>query len=189
MNTPSHIIINLAILRRPLKEATWPVIWGAIAPDFAMFVFFAWARGVQRLGHREIWHELYHEPFWQNIFAVGNSIPLGLVGLGLSYRFKQVWGMGFFASMLLHHLEDLPLHNEDAHRHFWPLSDGRIFSPISYWDARSYGWLGSGLELVLVLAASGYLWWQVRSRIGRGLMILFCLLYLWEYLESYVLRF
>jgi hypothetical protein len=91
--------------------------------------------------------------------------------------------------MVLHHLEDLPLHGEDAHRHFWPLSNVRIFSPISYWDARSYGWLGSGIELVLLLAASGYLWWQVRSRIGRGLMLLFCVLYLWEYLESYVLRF
>lgn len=154
-----------------------------------MFVFFAWARGIQGLPHQVIWRDAYYEPFWQNIFAVGNSIPLALVGIGLCWRFKRMWGVAFFASMVLHHLEDLPLHSDDAHRHFWPLSNVRIFSPISYWDARSYGWLGGGIELLLLLAASGYLWWRVRSRIGRGLMLLFCLLYGWEYLESYVLRF
>jgi len=31
---------------------------------------------------------------------------------------------------------DFPFHAEDAHKHFWPLSDWRFHSPFSYWDNR-----------------------------------------------------
>ena len=154
MNTPSHLILNLALLRRPVTPVmTWPILIGAIIPDAALFVFYAY----------------YSQP-WQDIFAVGNSMPLGLLAIALSYYLKRQW-LGFVgASMVLHHLADLPLHHDDAHRHFWPLSSVRFISPISYWDADHFGRLGATLELVLVLLATAYLLPRLSSRRSQGLL-------------------
>jgi len=133
MNTPSHLILNLALLRRPDQGGyTWPILLGAMAPDAALFVFYGWAKWVQQLPESVIWREAYYSQPWQDIFAIGNSIPLALLGLAVSVALKQTaWGL-FFASMVLHHLCDLPLHHDDAHRHFVPLSDVRFTSPVSY---------------------------------------------------------
>lgn len=170
MNTPSHLILNLALLRRPVTPVmTWPILIGAIIPDAALFVFYAWARW-QGLSEQTIWSTAYYSQPWQDIFAVGNSMPLGLLAIALSYYLKRQW-LGFVgASMVLHHLADLPLHHDDAHRHFWPLSSVRFISPISYWDADHFGRLGATLELVLVLLATAYLLPRLSSRRSQGLL-------------------
>jgi hypothetical protein len=172
MNTPSHLILNLALLRRPDQGVyTWPILLGAMAPDAALFVFYAWAKGVQQLPDSVIWREAYYSQPWQDIFAIGNSIPLALLGIAVSVALKQTaWGL-FFASMVLHHLCDLPLHHDDAHRHFVPLSDVRFASPVSYWDRNHYGTLGALIELCLVLASSVVLLSNVSSIWGKGLLI------------------
>lgn len=186
MNTPSHLVINLAILRRP-QLGPWPILLGAIVPDAAIFIFFGWAQWGQRLPPETIWREAYYEPFWQNIFAVGNSIPFAAIGLLLCYRLKRRWAMVFFASMLLHQLADLPLHHDDAHRHFWPLSELRIISPVSYWDPDHFGRLGAGLETCLVVLASVFLWGRVRSHLGRGLLLLTSLVLMGLYMGFYLI--
>lgn len=173
MNTPSHLIINLAILRRgQAPEATWPILLGAFAPDAALFGFYAWAKLVQRLPEAVIWTEAYYRQPWQDIFAVGNSIPLALAGLGGSVALHQPLAAAFFASMLLHHLCDLPLHHDDAHRHFWPLSDWRFISPVSYWDANHWGAVGALVELVILLGAVVVLWPRVGGIGGKVLLAL-----------------
>ncbi|MEO1069565.1 MAG: hypothetical protein AAFW95_10665, partial [Cyanobacteria bacterium J06638_6] len=142
MNTPNHLIINLALLRRPESPSmTWPILIGALIPDAALFVFYGWARW-QRLPERVIWNEAYYSQPWQAIFAVGNSIPLGLLGVGLGYYFQRPWLGLLGASMVLHHLADLPLHHDDAHQHLWPFSSFRFISPVSYWDVEHFGHLG-----------------------------------------------
>lgn len=174
MNTPSHLILNLALLRRPLAPAmTWPILIGAVIPDAAMFVFYGWARW-QGLPEQTIWGEAYYSQPWQAVFAVGNSMPLGLLGVALGFRLRRFWfgpGVGFLgASMVLHHLADLPLHHDDAHQHFWPLSSMRFISPVSYWDVDHWGRLGATIELVLVLIASAYLLPRLGSRFSKGLL-------------------
>jgi hypothetical protein len=45
MNTPSHLILNWAVLRQPLPlTMTWPILLGALIPDLALFIFYGWAR-------------------------------------------------------------------------------------------------------------------------------------------------
>ncbi|MGG6241779.1 hypothetical protein ACQ4N7_24400 [Nodosilinea sp. AN01ver1] len=170
MNTPSHLILNLAVLRRPVSPAmTWPILIGALIPDAALFVFYAWARW-QGLPEQTIWSTAYYSQPWQDIFAVGNSMPLGLGAIALGYSLKRHW-LGFVgASMVLHHLADLPLHHDDAHRHFWPLSSVRFISPVSYWDVDHFGRLGATLELVLVLVATAYLLPRLGSRVSQGIL-------------------
>lgn len=185
MITPSHSVLNLAILRRVRQpHLTWPTLVGSWLPDAALFIFYGWARWV-RMPEITIWQEAYYEPFWQDIFAVGNSIPLALVGISVFIWQKRPAWVTLFASMLLHHLEDLPLHHEDAHRHFWPLSNFRFISPVSYWDENHYGRYGALLELVLVLFASLFLLQQVRSLWGRGLLLFINVVYVLEYFGLY----
>lgn len=170
MNTPSHLILNLALLRRRVDPImTWPILMGGLIPDGALFIFYAWARW-QRLPERTIWSEAYYSQPWQDIFAVGNSIPLGLLAIALGYGLKRFWLEFVGASMVLHHLADLPLHHDDAHRHFWPFSSVRVISPISYWDIDHFGRLGATLELVLVLTATAYLLPQLRSRVSQAIL-------------------
>ena len=133
-----------------------------------------------------IWDEAYYQPFWQDIFAVGNCIPLALVGLGVALGKKQPPWAVLFASMLLHHGEDLPLHHDDAHRHFFPLSELRIISPVSYWDPDHFGTFAALGELILVLGASIWLFQRVRSRLGRGLLIANGVFYLLAYSFFYL---
>lgn len=88
--------------------------------------------------------------------------------------------------MLLHHLGDLPLHHDDAHRHFFPLSNFRLISPVSYWDPQHYGTLVALVELAAVLVASAYLLRLVKSRWGRAVLLLANALAVVFYLTFYV---
>lgn len=186
MNTPAHSIINLAILRRgKFASDTWPILIGSWLPDAAMFIFYGWAKWVG-IPDSIIWSETYYLPFWQNIFAVGNSIPLALLGFGICCWLRRLGWVAMFASMLLHHLADLPLHHEDAHQHFWPLSSYRFISPVSYWDRQHFGAYGALLELGLMLIASFFLLRRLRSRWEKGVIILMNLLYLGGYWQLYL---
>lgn len=182
MNTPSHAILNLAILgRRSQPQFNPTIVIGALIPDVAMFMFYGWARLIAQIPERQIWRELYYEPFWQNIFDLANSIPLALMGLGIALYYRRTAIALLFASIILHCLEDLPLHHDDAHRHFWPFSQFRFVSPVSYWDPAHYGDIAGPLEVALVLIASLYLFRLIRSRWGKGLLIGVNLLALTQY--------
>lgn len=170
MNTPSHLILNLAVLRRPVPPAmTWPILLGALLPDAAIFIFYGWARW-QQMPAQTIWGDAYYSEPWQTIFAVGNSIPLALLGLALGYALKRPWLSLLSASMALHHLADLPLHHDDAHQHLWPFSSVRFISPVSYWDVQHFGRLGATLELVLVVAATAYLMPRLNTLFSKVLL-------------------
>ena len=65
-----------------------------------------------------------------------------------------------FGSMLLHFACDLPLHHDDAHRHFLPLSLWRFESPVSYWDPKRFGWITAPLEMILTVGGCVYLSWR-----------------------------
>ena len=188
MNTPSHSILNLAILgHAERKVLTWPILIGSWLPDVALFIFYGWAR-LSGLPEAVIWNEAYYRPFWQDIFAIGNSIPLVLLVWGLAAWQRWPRMAALCLSMLLHHAEDLPFHNEDAHRHFWPLTDFRFISPISYWDPEHFGAYVALFEMVVVFGASFILVRRVRSRLGQGLIILVNVIYVIGYIGFYLRR-
>ncbi len=59
---------------------------------------------------------------------------------------------------------DLPVHHDDGHRHFFPLSDWRFASPVSYWDPEHYGRIVGTAEAVFVVAGAGWLVGTARPR-------------------------
>lgn len=132
------------------------VTFGAALPDLPMFGFYIYQKAVGS-SEREIWSRLYFEDHWQFFFDIFNSIPFALLAMAFFVRVNLpiLWLVA--ASALLHLLCDLPVHHDDAHRHFLPLTNWRFHSPISYWDPKFYGRQFAALELLFAIGTSIYL--------------------------------
>lgn len=166
MNTPTHVMISLAMLTKRGSEGQpnyiLPAVVGAVLPDAAMFGFYAVEKFVFGSSEQEIWSERYFLPVWQDIFDVFNSVPILLVALLLAYVARRPGWVVLFLSMLLHFACDLPLHHDDGHRHFWPLTEWRYASPVSYWDPEHYGVAAAFAELILFLVC--YVFTMIKHR-------------------------
>jgi hypothetical protein len=80
--------------------------------------------------------------------------------------------------MLLHSALDLPVHTDDAHRHFLPLSAWQFHSPVSYWDPRSYGRQVAALEIAAGLALAVRSFRLLTSRAARAVVVATGVVYL-----------
>ena len=163
MNSPTHTLLALALLsKRGERKRNWAVILGSLIPDAAIWFWAPYQSFVKGVSGEEMWRELYFAPPMQNLIAYFNSIPIyaGLAVLGYVMRAKT-WGkllLVFALAALTHMATDLPVHNHDAYRHFWPFSDWRFISPFSYYEREHHaGWV-SLLESVIALASIIVLW-------------------------------
>lgn len=172
MNTPTHLLIGAAVLVKSrtsvgesdsfIKRYNTAILVGALAPDLALFVMFGWMRWVVGVSEDTLWREIYWLEPWQTVFAIGNSVPLFIALLigGVALR-KSLTGkimIGFATAALLHIAFDLPFHHEDAHRHFWPLSDWRFYSPLSYWNPDHHGDVVAYVEIAMAMGLIFVLW-------------------------------
>ena len=158
MNTPAHVMLNLSLLGRGKSPAQQvPVLIGAILPDVPMFVFYFWEKIWRALPEPVIW-EQYYDTRWQVVFDLFHSFPVEILGGMLSLWLKWKGLVLLWASMVLHSLGDIFLHHDDAHRHFFPLSDWQFFSPVSYWDPDYHGALFTILEILMVFLAGLWMW-------------------------------
>ncbi len=189
MNTPSHYIVNLALLGKTISpQENIAITLGAIIPDAPIFIFYFVAKFIQGLPESEIWSEAYYQPFWQNIISLFHSFPIALIGLLICLACHWQAGGIAFASILLHCLADFPLHNDDAHRHFFPFSNYRFISPVSYWDPQHYGNIAAFGELTLVLLVTPWVWTILHSLPAKVLLIILDILAAIAYLRFYVFR-
>jgi len=96
---------------------------------------------------------------------VFNSLPFIAVGAVIAWRVSAPAWLAFFASMATHCLTDLPVHREDAHGHFLPLTSWRFVSPVSHWDPQHYGLIMTVAEVLLVVLGSAVLmrYYQPRA--------------------------
>ncbi|NES65696.1 MAG: hypothetical protein F6K24_10730 [Okeania sp. SIO2D1] len=189
MNTPSHAIINLALLAKPqLPQANLAIVIGGVLPDIPIFIFYFWAKFIVRLPEAKIWSEAYYQPLIQNLVATFHSIPLAIILLLISYYFGWEIMQVICISLVLHSLFDLPVHNNDAHRHFFPLSNYRFISPISYWDPKHYGGIVALIEILLVFLATLWIFSTINSGIGKILIIIVNIFYCSGYIYFYSRR-
>ncbi len=155
MNTPAHAVVNLLILGRKYHPGTAaPIVIGSILPDLPMIYFYVYQKALRGAPEPVIWRGLYYDERWQAFFDVFNSIPIVLVGLVIAWWAGAVRWRAFSAGMGLHVLVDLPLHQTDAHWHFFPYFGWRFYSPVSYWDPDYYGEIVSACERFAVAAAA-----------------------------------
>lgn len=186
MNTPAHILISIATLTRERSASSqeseqpsylWPATIGAILPDAPMFAFYAIEKLIVGSTEREIWSTCYFLPAWQDFFDVFNSVPICLIGLSIALAMRRTWPAVLFASMLLHFLCDLPLHHDDGHRHFWPLTNWRFASPVSYWDPKHFGVWAAASEYAISVVCFAIAIWRHKSKLIRSALIALAVIY------------
>ncbi len=177
MNTPAHLIFGAAAFGRPGAPAvTAAALAGALAPDLSLYLMAGWALYVAQVPAQVVFDEMYFSPAWQRIFAVDNSFILWGLLFVLSLARGGAALRAFAAAGLLHLAFDFPLHNDDARRHFWPLSDWVFASPLSYWDRRHYGDMVGAAEIAACVILTGLLVSRFRALAARlGLVALLAL--------------
>jgi hypothetical protein len=184
MNTQTHLLLASAVLIRDRKPATIAaVLTGALAPDISIFILFVVAQ-IQGIGGEALWDGLYWEEPWQTLSAISNSFPLytALAAAGLLLRRSHAAAgrllLLFSMAALLHLGTDFFLHASDAHRHFWPLTDWRFFSPVSYWDPAYFGLWVAAAEAALGLGLVIWHWRRYRHLVTRALLVICAFAYL-----------
>ena len=163
MHTPTHIGMAVAVFgkNRPQSQLA-ALMFGGFLPDLLMFMMF----GLDLLlGYTpsQIFDVNYFTPRWQIPLDLTNSIPIfGLIAL-LAWRLRREVILMIALGALLHIAFDLPLHREDAHAHFYPLTSWHFISPVSYWDKDFFAKFVSPVELVM-LVASIWISWKYLER-------------------------
>lgn len=178
MNTQSHAILTFYLIRRMLgeraeriKRVNVVLFSGAIVPDVAIFVFFVWYTLFEPTSQRVMWSELAFREEWQFVFSMFHSFPLwAIVSVGF-LLLKMPRAALFCLAALVSAVQDFLVHHDDGHAHFFPFSDYRFESPISYWDPAYYGWYVSAAEVILVLAASVWAYRRLETRWGKWLLV------------------
>ena len=150
------------------QRRNWVVLAGALLPDLSIFALVGWARLVENLPHRQIWREIYWQEPWQTLSAISNSFVIWVCIALLAYWLGWRIVMFLASAVLIHLCLDFPFHAADAHKHFWPLTDWRFQSPLSYLNDHHHArWVGA-LELGLVLISMAVLWQRFHNRLVRG---------------------
>jgi hypothetical protein len=156
MHTPGHVVLNLTVIGSVFGHEG-AIVAGAIIPDLPIVALYLFERS-RGTPTDIIWSVCYQRKHWLAIIHGAHSAPLALAGMLVGGFFHQTAVILFFVSVLAHALCDFPLHAMDAHRHFFPISDYRFISPISYWDIRYHGRTVARIEGLLVLFCSVYLY-------------------------------
>jgi membrane-bound metal-dependent hydrolase YbcI (DUF457 family) len=168
MNTPAHLIFGAAAFGKPGQPfVTLAAVLGSLAPDASLYFMVAWNRFVRGMSFEQIFSVEYFSPFWQQVFAIDNSVFVWGAILLLAFLWKSQVVIAFALAGLLHIALDFPLHHDDGRPHFWPVSDWVFNSPVSYWDGRAYGHIVSVIEMAAVALLMIYLWRRFPSIFAR----------------------
>jgi len=171
MNTPAHLIFGAAAFAKPGQpKVTLAALVGALAPDLSLYLLAGWQLFILGTDPQIVFRVMYYSDAWQAIFAVDNSFFVWGGMLGLALMSKRPALVAFAGAGLLHLALDFPLHNDDARAHFWPMTDWRFISPVSYWDRNHYGGIVGPIEMAMSLICLGILWRRFTTWLPRLIM-------------------
>jgi hypothetical protein len=174
MITPSHFIYSWALAKRTEKAASHPeakhrtiaFLLGAVLPDIPVYVFFLVCGVLLGYGHELLWDDMYFNSSWSVVFTLSHSLLLWPAVLAVAQWRQWLFLKWLSISVLIHIVVDFCVHTADAYKHFWPLSDWRFVSPISYWDHASYGDYVNAFDSMLIVVLLTWLTTKYpRSRI------------------------
>ena len=182
MNSPTHCVMALAILsKKGSPQRNWAAFTGAVVPDAFIYLAWPWLTFVLGESQQRIWNEIYFDAPMQLIASAFNSVPIYLA-LGASGWFLRqlVWGkllLIFASAALIHIAFDFPFHNHDAYSHFWPLSNWRFISPLSYWETQHHAYWVAWLETCIACVCLVILWKRFDQRWVRTTLVLIGIIY------------
>ena len=173
MNTPAHLIFGLAAFGDTTRKAvTAAALAGALIPDLSLYLMAGTHLLVLDTPAKVVFDQLYFSESWQSIFRIDNSIVLWGIALVVGFMLRSSVAIALCAAALLHLGLDFLLHHDDGRAHFWPISNWKFQSPVSYWDSNHYGNIVGPTEILLSLAACVWLWRKHVNRWMRGLILL-----------------
>jgi hypothetical protein len=188
MNTQTHLLVAAALFAKPDRpKRNIALIIGALLPDAAIFALFGWAvlTGVPQ---SELWGRIYFSEPMLTFTAIGNSAPLYAAIALAAWAYARwradrplpvlptlcVLGLAALSHLAL----DLPVHVDDAHPHFWPLTNWRFRSPVSYWDGNFHARWVMLAELITALGLLALLWRRFMAHWVRAILLLAGLAYI-----------
>ena len=179
MITPSHIIYNLALLREPgNRTRNLAVVAGAMVPDLLTYIFFFLTYFVFGYSMSEIWDDMYFNSEWRVFINATHSLILWPLGAFIAYLWHKRTAMFFFLSSTVHVVFDFFVHTDDAYAHFWPLTDWRFISPVSYWNPAEYGHIVGLLDCIIILGLLIYLYQTTEQKYVRWSFVVLGILYI-----------
>lgn len=179
MMTQTHLLVATALFAKPGDYArNTATIVGSLVPDFALYALFAWHTMIGD-SPDYIFNTLYWSEPWQGMMAPGNSFLvygiLAFISMLLIRTAGASQSLGnlllvFSLAALLHVASDFPLHVEDAHSHFWPVTNWKYVSALSYWDDRYHAQWVAPVETLLAIGCLVVLFRRFGSLWVRGLL-------------------
>lgn len=163
MITSSHIIYSWTLAKktegtgRPNQKRTLAFVLGALFPDIPTYLFFLVCGLILGYSGQEMWGDMYFNSGWAIPITLTHSFILwpSLIAAATYFGWKYVqW---FSLSALFHALVDFCVHTDDAYRHFWPLSDWKFHSPISYYNSAEHGQYVGAFDSIVVLCLLAFL--------------------------------
>lgn len=111
---------------------TAAAIAGALIPDLSLYLMAGWELLIQGTDPEIVFGQMYFSESWQAVFRIDNSFVIWglLLVAGIMARSAVLFAL--CGAALLHLALDFPLHNDDARAHFWPLTNWKFISPVSY---------------------------------------------------------
>ena len=183
MITPSHIIYSWALAKKTEstgetnKKRTLAFVLGALFPDTPTYLFFLVCGVLLGYSGQLMWDDMYFNSGWAIPITLTHSFILWPLLIAISSYGGWKFLRWFSISAFLHALVDFCVHTDDAYRHFWPFSDWRFHSPISYYNPSEYGIYVSAFDSLLVLGLLTYLFTRYQRK-WRFMISLIGLLYL-----------
>jgi hypothetical protein len=162
--------------RRPW---VWPLVAGAILPDLPYCAFFTAAaveHGPRAFLDLALWRSVWGHPL---VIALHSFVPWGVAMLLLlsTRGWRRSPGIfAFVAGWGSHIVIDMLTHRSDGYPVFWPLSDYRFPTPVSYWESAYHGRafsVASDGAIVIPLVRLAVLWVQ-RDRGTRASRTVSC---------------
>lgn len=164
MNTPAHLLLGAAAFgKQDAQRVTTAALVGSLLPDLSLYILTAVCVFIMGIPASVVFDELYFSDSWQAVFKVDNSFVVWGAFLALALASGKAWFIALCAAGLLHLGTDFPLHNDDARAHFWPITDWRYISPVSYWDTQHHARWVAPLELIMSVCLAVLLW--IRHRV------------------------
>lgn len=175
MNTPAHLLLGAALFsKRDNINTLTAALLGGLLPDVSLYVMAGASIFLLNISPHVVFGELYFSESWQLVFSIDNSFIIWGLLLALALKFGHTFFIVLTCSALLHLVCDFGLHHDDARAQFWPLSNWKFQSPLSYWDSNHHSFYVAPIEGIATAFATVFLVMRkLHPAIKFGLIILF----------------
>lgn len=192
MITSSHAVYSWALARKTENseedngKRTLAFVLGALFPDTPTYIFFLVCGVILGYPGEKLWGDMYFNSEWSIPITLTHSFIIWLILIAFSSYFASKLLKWFSISALFHAMVDFCVHTDDAYRHFYPFSDWKFKSPISYYNPTEWGLYVGAFDSILVITLLVYLYTRYQDK-TRILIVVLGALYVFRLIVEPIL--